>query len=116
MSSTSTIDLANAIQNLNAADRGLLLAKLQEAGASEMKASAEKVRLASIRAAANDPARAVAFKSSLCGLARLNLDLDRLAAAADPLAELNRALDSAKWTFNERIQLKTSLAGIGAID
>lgn len=112
----STNDLVNAIQNLNAADRALLLTRLQDVGASEMKASGEKFRLASIRAAANDPARAVAFKSSMRGLRRLGLDLDRLCAAADPLTELNSALDKAKWSFTERVELKTSLAGIGAID
>ena len=69
--------------------------------ASEQKASGENFRVASIRAAANDPSRAVAFKSSLRGLRRLGLDLDRLVASADPLTELNRALDSAKWSFTE---------------
>jgi hypothetical protein len=113
---SSTNDLINAIQGLNAADRGLLLSRLQDVSASEMKASVEKHRIASIRAASNDPARAVAFKSSLRGLSRLAMDLDRLAASADGLGDLNRAMDANKWQFNERIQLKTSLAAIGAID
>jgi hypothetical protein len=53
---------------------------------------------------------------SLKALARLGLTLERLAASADGLGELNAAMDASKWSFTERVTLKTSLAGIGAID
>jgi hypothetical protein len=113
----SNIDhIIQSIQALHAADRAALLTKLQDVSASESKASLEKHRLSALRAAANDPARAVAFKSALKGLARLDLTVERLAASASGLAELNKAMDEAGWQMYERVQLKTSLAGIGLID
>lgn len=72
--------IIQAIQALAHSEKIALLAKLQDISAAESKVSVEKHRLAAIRAAQNDPARQVAFKSSLRGLNRLGLSLDRLAA------------------------------------
>jgi hypothetical protein len=109
-------NIINAVQALNVADRETLVARLQTVTAAETKAAVEKRRLASIRAAQSNPNLQVAFKSSLRGLARLGLELDRLVASADGLGDVNRAMDAAGWVMSERIQLKTSLAGIGVLD
>jgi hypothetical protein len=83
---------------------------------ADVKAAASKKRLSAIRAAADDPARAVAFKSSLRTLARLGLELEDLAAAADPLTQLNESMTKAGFTTYERMQCKSCLHAIGCLD
>lgn len=116
-STMSNIDsIINAIQTLSDAEKATFLTKLQDVSAGASKEAVEKRRVAAIRAAANDPDRSVAFKSSLRGLRRLGLSLEELSASADGIGDLNRAMDKSGWQTFERIQLKTSLASIGAID
>jgi hypothetical protein len=108
--------IISAIQTLNAADKTALVAKLQDVSATESKVAVQKNRIAAVRAAANDPKKAHAFKGALRGLSRLNVALEDLCASATPLADLNKALDSASLGFSERITIKTCLHECGVID
>jgi hypothetical protein len=99
---------------LGAADRQRLIEKLSAAKISDLKASADKARFDRLNAAASDPKFAVAFRTALRQLARLGLELEAVATSGDCKA-LNEAMDRNKWASDERMQLKTVLANIGAI-
>lgn len=77
-------------------------------------ASAERLRMSRLKAAAADPNQAVAWKSALRGMRRLGLDIEKIAATGD-VKDLDRAMSEARWSSDERVQLKTILASIGAI-
>jgi 4'-phosphopantetheinyl transferase EntD len=81
-----------------------------------MKAAAQHRRLDRALASARDDNMQVAMKVALRGLRRVGLDIEKLAAAADPLSVINEAMDKAKLNPGERMQLKTVLANVGAID
>jgi hypothetical protein len=106
--------VAAAIEQLSASDRAKLVDKLSASKINDLKAAADKARFDRLNAAATDERYAVAFKTALRGLSRLGLELEAVAAAGDVKA-LNKAMDDNKWSSEERMQLKTILANIGAI-
>jgi hypothetical protein len=110
----TTEQIAAAIDQLDAAGRAKLMEKLNAAKIGDLKAATDKSRFDRLNAAAVDPKFAVAFKTALRGLARLGLELESVAAAGDVNA-LNKAMDENKWSPQERMQLKTILANIGAL-
>jgi hypothetical protein len=107
-------DLVKEIEKLSASDRKTLLDKLSAAQINDVKAAADKQRLSRLDAAATDPKMSVAFATSVKTLARLGLDLEKVAAAGDTAA-LDRAMQEHRLSGAEKIQIKTVLANIGAI-
>jgi hypothetical protein len=107
-------EITAAIEKLDAGDRQKLIDKLSAAKINDLKAAAEKRRLKRLEAAAQDPNMEVAFKTALRGLHRLGLDLEKIAAAGD-VKLLDEAMTKAKWSPQERFQLKAVLANVGAI-
>jgi hypothetical protein len=106
--------VAAAIEQLSASDRAKLLDKLGTTKINDLKAAADKARFDRLNAAATDPRYEVALRTALRGLSRLGLELEAVAAAGDTKA-LDKAMTEAKWSQQERVQLKTVLANVGAI-
>jgi hypothetical protein len=113
----SPIDkLTDAINALSDKDRAALDERLNARKILDMKAVAQNKRIDRVLASARDEKMQVAMKVALRGLRRVGLDIEKLAAAADPLSVINEAFDRAKFSASERMQLKTVLANIGCLD
>jgi hypothetical protein len=122
MVSISTIGRANldtlvdTIKSLNDSDRRQLIERMNATSMADQKAAAQHRRLDRVLASARDDNMKVAMKVALRGLRRVGLDIEKLAAASDPLSVINAAMDKAKLNLGERMQLKTVVANVGAID
>jgi hypothetical protein len=97
-------------------ERQSLLASLTESVRIDAGAvDASKRRLESIKAAASNPAKQKAFAGAVMGLRRLGLEIEAIAASGS-IQDLDRAMDTAKWSQNQRFALKTHLAAVGALE
>jgi hypothetical protein len=109
-------DLMTAIDKLDSADRVKLAEKLSGQKMADVKAAAEKQRLARVDAALQNEALRPMFKTALRQLRRLGLDFEKIAATAD-VASVDRAARALpEFTAAEAIELKTALARLGAIN
>jgi hypothetical protein len=89
-------------------------------GVSDIKAAAAVTtsasRMASVKASAasTDPKKRDAYLFAKKGVERLGFSLDSIAAGGGT-GDLDKRMSELKWTNEQRIALKTSLAQIGAI-
>jgi hypothetical protein len=108
--------LVAEINALSDKDRSALAERLNASKVSDMKATAQKTRLDRVLASARNENLKVAFQAALRGLRRVGLEIEKVAASADGLAMVNDAMTKANFSTGERLQLKTVLANIGALD
>jgi hypothetical protein len=108
--------LVDSIKQLSDSERRELISRLDASAAKEHAATAQNKRLDRVLASARDDNMKVDMKVALRGLARIGLEIEKVTAAADRLAMVNDAMSKAKLNPGERMQLKTVLANVGAID
>jgi hypothetical protein len=109
-------DLLKAVDALDANDRIKLAEKLSAKKLDDIKAAADKKRLARIEAAMQNDDLQPTVKMVLRQLRRLSLDFETIAATADVGAvdKAVRALPG--FTAAEAFELKAGLAKLGAIN
>jgi hypothetical protein len=113
---TKIESLVASVQELTPDDRRQLVEYINATAKTDMKVAARNRRLGRIVASAADEHMKVALQVAMRGCRRIGVEIEAIAASADPLAMVNKAMGEARMTASERMQLKAVLHNVGALD